>query len=173
MEKFKEIFRHLSFTKSETKVILFIVIALIIGFSIKFYKQVLGETEIQKKDYFSDTDKRFLEKSARLNNPDFEKLSYDEKVKILQASEDSLKQAEKEKKSLSKKEQKLEGKQININTATKDELMQLPGVGEKTALLILDYRENNSAFKTVEDIMEVKGIGPKKFDKMKKYLKVE
>ena len=173
MEKFKEIFRHLSFTKSETKVILFIVTALIIGFSIKFYKQVLGETEIQKKDYFSDTDKRFLEKSARLNNPDFEKLTYDEKVKILQASEDSLKQAEKEKKSLSKKEQKLEGKQININTAAKDELMQLPGVGEKTALLIMEYRENNSSFKTIEDIMEVKGIGPKKFDKMKKYLKVE
>jgi comEA protein len=173
LEKFKNIIRHLSFTKSETKVILFIVIALIIGFSIKFYKQVLGETEIQKKDYFSDTDKRFLEKSARLNNPDFEKLTYDEKVKILQASEDSLKQAEKEKKSLSKKEQKLEGKQININTAAKDELMQLPGVGEKTALLIMEYRENNSGFKTIEDIMEVKGIGPKKFDKMKKYLKVE
>ena len=146
---------------------------MVAGFSIKFYKQVLGETEIQKKDYFSETDKRFLEKSARLNNPDFEKLTYEEKLKILQASEDSLKQAEKEKKSLSKKEQKLEGKQININSAAKDELMQLPGVGEKTALLIIDYRESNAAFKTIEDIMEVKGIGPKKFEKMKKYLKVE
>jgi comEA protein len=173
LEKFKDIFRHLSFTKSETKVIIFIVLAIATGFSIKFYKQVFGKNESQNKDYFSETDKRFLEKSARLNNPDFEKLSYDDKVKILQSSEDSLKQAEKEKKSISKKEQKLEGKQININTATKEELMQLPGVGEKTALLIIEYRDDSSGFKTIEDIMEVKGIGPKKFEKMKKYLKVE
>lgn len=173
MEKLKTIFRYLSFTKNETKVILFIVIALVTGFSIKFYKQVLGDTESKQKDYFSETDKRFLEKSARLNNPDFDKLTFEEKIKILQISEDSLKQAEKEKKSLTKKEQKLEGKQININTASRDELMQLPGVGEKTALSIIDYRENNSGFKTIEDIMEVKGIGQKKFEKMKKYLKVE
>jgi len=173
LEKLKTIFRYLSFTKNETKVILFIVIALVTGFSIKFYKQVLGDTESKQKDYFSETDKRFLEKSARLNNPDFDKLTFEEKIKILQISEDSLKQAEKEKKSLTKKEQKLEGKQININTASKDELMQLPGVGEKTALSIIDYRENNSGFKTIEDIMEVKGIGQKKFEKMKKYLKVE
>ena len=173
MEKFRNILGYLSFTKSETKVILFIVIALVAGFSIKFYKQVLGDTEIKDKSYFSETDKRFLSKSERLNNPDFENLNYEEKVKVLTASEDSLINAEKEKKVRSKKEDKLSGRQININTAPKEELVQLPGVGEKTAIKIIDYREKNDGFKKIEDIMNVKGIGQKKFEKMKIYLKVE
>lgn len=64
-----------------------------------------------------------------------------------------------------KKEEKLVGK-ININTASKVELMKLNGIGEKTAEKIIDYRRTTS-FKSIEDIQNVKGIGPKKFEKMK------
>lgn len=55
---------------------------------------------------------------------------------------------------------------ININTCTKDELMSLPGVGEVTASKIMDYRSANK-FKSIEDIMNVSGIGTKKYEDLK------
>lgn len=53
-----------------------------------------------------------------------------------------------------------EGK-ININTASADELAQLKGVGEKIAESIVQYREEHGPFKSVADLEQVKGIGPK------------
>ena len=55
---------------------------------------------------------------------------------------------------------------ISINSATKEELMTLPGIGEKTALKIIEYRKAQ-AFKSIEDIKNVKGIGDKKYEKIK------
>lgn len=55
---------------------------------------------------------------------------------------------------------------ININTATREELMTLDGVGEKTADAIIAYREI-APFESVEELMEVKGIGEKKFAAVK------
>jgi competence protein ComEA len=61
---------------------------------------------------------------------------------------------------------------ININKATKFELMRLPGIGEKTADVIIEYRKTKP-FTKIEDIMNIKGIGPKKFEKMKEFVKVD
>ena len=58
-------------------------------------------------------------------------------------------------------------KLININTASAEELTSLKGIGEKTAQAIVEYREKNGAFKTIEDIKNVKGIGDKKFEVFK------
>jgi competence protein ComEA len=49
---------------------------------------------------------------------------------------------------------------VNINTATKEELMTLKGVGENRALEIINYRTKNGPFKTVDDLQKVPGIGP-------------
>ena len=49
---------------------------------------------------------------------------------------------------------------VNINTATKEELTSIKGVGEKRAQEIIDYRTKNGPFKTVDDLEKVPGIGP-------------
>ena len=59
------------------------------------------------------------------------------------------------------------GDKININTADVDKLSTLKGVGPSTAQKIIDYREQNGAFKTIDELKNVRGIGQKKFDTIK------
>ena len=61
---------------------------------------------------------------------------------------------------------------VNINTATKDELVALPGIGPAKAQAIVDYRKAHGPFKTVEELKDVKGIGAKRFEKLKPDLAV-
>lgn len=56
---------------------------------------------------------------------------------------------------------------ISINQATRDELQQLDGIGPSTADAIIQYREEHGLFQTIEDVMNVKGIGNAKFEKIK------
>ena len=64
------------------------------------------------------------------------------------------------------------GAALNLNTATKDELIALPGIGPAKAQAILDYRSANGGFKSVEELKDVKGIGAKRFEKLKADLTV-
>jgi len=61
---------------------------------------------------------------------------------------------------------------IAINTATAAQLDLLPGVGPKMAQRILAYRKANGAFASLDDLQNVKGIGPKNFAKIKPFLKI-
>ena len=61
---------------------------------------------------------------------------------------------------------------VNINTATKDELMELPGVGEAKAMQIISYRETHGLFTKIEDIMSISGIKEGLFEKIKEYITV-
>ena len=60
-----------------------------------------------------------------------------------------------------------QGDIININFASKEELMKIKGVGEAKAALIINYRETNGSFKNITDLMKIKGIKQKFFDKIK------
>lgn len=59
---------------------------------------------------------------------------------------------------------------ININTATKEELCTLPGIGSAKATNIINYRTNNGYFITIEDLKKVSGIGEELFNKVKEYI---
>ena len=56
---------------------------------------------------------------------------------------------------------------VNLNTATPAQIATLPGIGEKAAKLIVEYRDKNGGFKKIEELMNVKGIGEKSFLKLK------
>lgn len=61
---------------------------------------------------------------------------------------------------------------VNLNTATSEELQQVPGIGPVTAEKILQMRKSYGAFKSVDDLLAIKGLGPKRLAKMRKYLTV-
>ena len=64
------------------------------------------------------------------------------------------------------------GQTININHASAEELEALPGIGPAHAQAIIDYRNQNGDFKSIEDIQKVKGIKAGEFSKLKDYIKV-
>lgn len=61
---------------------------------------------------------------------------------------------------------------ININTATLTELQTLPGIGESKAQNIIDYRDTNGVFSSIEEIVNVSGIGNSVYEKIKDYITV-
>jgi comEA protein len=63
-----------------------------------------------------------------------------------------------------------EGEKININKASISELTRLPGVGPRIAERIYEYRKQVGKFKSVEELLNVKGIGLKKLEKMRPYI---
>lgn len=73
----------------------------------------------------------------------------------------------------SQEKEKIDTNKIDINTATLSELDSLPGFGEVTAQKIIEYRDENSKFNSIEEIKNIKGIGDKKFNNVKEYICVQ
>src|SRR5262245_53507610 len=59
---------------------------------------------------------------------------------------------------------------INLNSASAEQLTAVPGIGEKLAVRIVEYRQKNGSFKNVQDVMNVKGVGEKSFGKLEPFL---
>lgn len=166
--------KKISFTRSETRVILFIISVLLTGFSIKYYKQVISSDSSALFDY-TKSDAEFKEKSQvaekRLTGTDNLTNNAEQLSGFLKASEDSLNSKLKDLKEKGLNE--YSGATLNINTATKNDFVDLPGIGESIAEKIITYREDKKGFRKIEDLMNVKGIGKKKFEKIKTYIKAE
>ncbi len=107
--------------------------------------------------FLDEADRDFLNQAAILS--DGQKLrvySVDESATVSQSAQNSSTEEE--------------TRLININIASKEELMSLPGIGESRAESIIAYREENGGFKAIEDIMNVSGIKDAAFSKIKKYI---
>lgn len=70
------------------------------------------------------------------------------------------------------KKEETKSDKVNINTATKEELLTLTGIGESKAESIIKYREENGGFEKIEDIKNVSGIGDSAFEKIKENITV-
>ncbi len=62
---------------------------------------------------------------------------------------------------------------VDLNNATKTELMELPGIGEAMAERIILRREEKGKFRSIDELRKVKGIGEKKFEKLKPHIEVK
>jgi len=65
------------------------------------------------------------------------------------------------------------GDKIDVNTATAEQLQSVKGIGAKTAAAIIAYRATHGAFKNVEDLVDVRGIGKKKLAKIEDELEAD
>jgi competence protein ComEA len=62
---------------------------------------------------------------------------------------------------------------VNVNTATAEQLMLLPGIGEAKARAILGRRKEQGGFKTVDELLEVKGIGAAALDRIRPFVAIQ
>ncbi len=163
MQTLKKFNHFFGFTPTEGKVVLFLLVTFVIGGAIKLYRYHYPSAFLPSFDY-SQFDKEFDLRARLIDSTDAE-----QKRKLGDASATT---SSKRKTARAKKADRLQSV-VNINTATKAELMKLPGIGEALAERILIYRDQNGAFKDVSELQKVKGIGGKKFGRIRPLVKVE
>ncbi len=188
-EKLKTYVDYFNFTRAEKRAVLFLTVIFLIGGGIRLIKISQGSEKFFDN---SVTDAKFENVSRNLNShnngipgdtslseevlsTDTNVLSETDKIILeekINTAEDSLSVSLGKDKKKNKKEAALNGIVININTASKEELIKLPGIGESMAEKVIQYRNEHNGFKKSEDIMKVKGIGKKKFEKLKPYITV-
>ena len=61
---------------------------------------------------------------------------------------------------------------VDVNSASEEELQDVPGIGPSLAKKIVDFRKENGPFKTVDDLLKVRGIGEKSLEKLRPHLTV-
>lgn len=93
-------------------------------------------------------------------------------IYVPEIGEESIEYGEMGMSSTSVSKEKNDGK-INLNTASEAELQTLPGIGPAKAAAIIEHRNNNGPFKTIEDIKSISGIGEKTFEKLSNSIKVK
>lgn len=157
----------IGFTRTEIKIILFIVITFILGFS---YKSFILDNQ-KKTDKIIDysnlnvlgdnyEDKNLNTDSLKSND---KKVDY--KQEVLDFNTHNFN-------NIQKKIIPAE-KSINLNTAGLSEFTKLPGIGKKTADEIIKYRKKIRQFNNINELLNVKGIGSSKFEKIKKYIFID
>ena len=159
---FKKLSVKIGFTETEIKVLLFLLALFLAGFT--YIKIMKGGSEAAYKEFDYSKEESLLLKSEQGDSLEEASMSGDKdsvRKQVLELKDKSYE-------TTAKKEPA--EKSINLNTASKEDLMKISGIGDKTAGNILSYKEKNGKFKVIDELMNVKGIGEAKFEKFKKYL---
>ncbi len=151
INRFKIISNKIGITEIEAKTISFVLVFLFVGI-IAYYFKYKDSVNEQPKYNYSKQDSLFWNNSAKKNDQLENKKKVDYKQELSDFSSDKLKQVT---------------EKIDINKATSNELVLLPGIGKKTAEKIIEHRKNNGKFRTINELLSVSGIGKKKLEKIK------
>lgn len=144
---------RLGFTRNETLVLLFLVAVISVGSLISALRPADARGSADIRASYDETDSVFAERSRAQfteaqETAEAESLPGDPSVDA-------------------------NGNLVNLNTATAQRLMSLPGIGPVTADRILEYRRTHGPFQTVDDLVKVKSIGEKKLQRIRQFITVE
>ena len=160
MKIFQKTSEKIGLTQTELKVNVFLVAVFLIGIIVKSLNWKNDEPVKNNFDYTSTDSIFYSANNIKLQD------------NLLESNLGSS-DLNKSKLNLDKKKQELLTKSVNLNRASLDQLTMLPGIGIKTAERILAYRRASGGFNSINELLEVHGIGDAKFDKIKKYIYVK
>jgi len=150
--KFFAYLHSFGFTRNEVKVILLLSTTFLVGLALRHFRSLNTSTNNTQSQFdYSVSDSIFLERSKKATS----------KTPTTDSAQ-TTRTRNSRKSSLQRT--------ININIATKQELMHLPGIGEAYAERIIIYRDDNGPFTSVEQLEKVKGIGKKKLEQLRPYV---
>lgn len=153
----------LGISKPELMAVLIILSGVVLAFPVRHYYANQSENNYNSTEFYATIDSL-----AEVSRSSYIGSTVDGKSDSLLAMGDTIIEKPSFFGSASKKEIPT-GTKISLNNASKTELMKLPGVGESTAIKIIEYR-SASKFNKISDLMNIKGIGEKKFEKIKPYI---
>ena len=139
-------------TQKERFVFQFLIISVAVG---------LGVGTIRKTYFKPDFPKKIENEIA-----EFKSLSFDIDESKLNDTQDNLSKSDDIK-------PKISVKSININTALKKDLLRFPKINSITAERIIQYRDVFGPFKSIEGLLNIKGIGPKTLDQLKQFIQIK
>ncbi|HCV42012.1 MAG TPA: hypothetical protein DGH68_00900 [Bacteroidetes bacterium] len=157
--KFLSYFQSFGFTRNEIKVILLLSCTFLVGLAIRYYNSSPISVNPPAKEFdYSIPDSLFHSRAKK--NGEAPGMKSGDSIR----SGSSLTRA---------KDVTRPGSIVNINTATKTELVRLPGIGEAYAERIVAYRNEHGPFESVDQLAKVKGIGKKRMEHLRPFVRTQ